>query len=127
MKRSKRQRGVMLRSVAMRVAVGAGFIALAIVASPPPARAQLTDVHLNPVVAKLAAGEVVYGLINAGDLSLANARETARAPVDFVYADMEHNPLDFPGLATFLVGMTDKAAIRAKGNLQANVALFARF
>ena len=30
-------------------------------------------------------------------------------PVDFVYADMEHNPLDFPGLATFLLGLTDKA------------------
>jgi 4-hydroxy-2-oxoheptanedioate aldolase len=44
-----------------------------------------------------------------------------------VYADMEHNPLDFPGLATFLLGLTDKAAIVSKGNLQPNVALFARF
>jgi 4-hydroxy-2-oxoheptanedioate aldolase len=84
-------------------------------------------VHLNPVVAKLAAGETVYGLINSGDWTLANARETARAPVDFVYADMEHNPLDFPGLATYLLGLTDKAALHAKGNLQPNVALFARF
>src|SRR5262249_51933960 len=58
-------------------------------------------VHLNPVIAKLAAGKTVYGLIT-GDMSLANARETARAPVDFVYADMEHSPLDFPGLAIFL-------------------------
>jgi len=78
-------------------------------------------------VAKLAAGRTVYGLINSGDLSIVNARETARAPVDFVYADMEHNPLDFAGLATFLLGMTDKAAIVSKGNLQPNVALFARF
>ena len=89
--------------------------------------AQSSGVHLNPVVAKLAAGRTVYGLINAGDLSLVNARETARAPVDFVYADMEHNPLDFPGLAIFLLGLTDKAAIISKGNLQPNVALFARF
>ena len=89
--------------------------------------AQGPGVHLNPVVAKLAAGRVVYGLMNAGDLSLANARETARAPVDFVYADMEHSPLDFPGLQRFLLGLTDKAAILAKGNLQPNVALFARF
>ena len=81
----------------MRVAVGVAFAALA-TASPSFAQAQRADVHLNPVVAKLAAGETVYGLINSGDLSLANARETARAPVDFVYADMEHNPLDFPGL-----------------------------
>ena len=89
--------------------------------------AQSPGIHLNPVVAKLAAGKTVYGLINSGDLSLPNARETARAPVDFVYADMEHNPLDFPGLAIFLLGLTDKAAIVTKGNLQPNVALFARF
>ena len=56
------------------------------------------------MIAKLAAGKTVYGLINQGDLSLANARETARAPVDFVYADMEHSPLDFPGLNIFLPG-----------------------
>jgi len=82
--------------------------------------------HLNPVVAKLAAGKTVYGLIT-GDMSLANARETARAPVDFVYADMEHNPLDFPGLAIFLSGLTDKAAILTKKSVQPNVALMARF
>ena len=83
--------------------------------------------HLNPVVAKLAAGKTVYGLINTGDLSLANAREIARAPVDFVYADMEHSPLDFPGLAIFLAGLADKAAIVAKKSAQPNVALMARF
>jgi len=83
--------------------------------------------HLNPVVAKLAAGKTVYGLINTGDMSLANAREIARAPVDFVYADMEHSPLDFPGLAIFLAGLTDKAAIVAKKSAQPNVALMARF
>jgi hypothetical protein len=44
--------------------------------------AQESTGHLNPVIAKLAAGKTVYGLINTGDLSLANARETARAPVD---------------------------------------------
>ena len=93
----------------------------------PTAKAQESSGHLNPVVAKLAAGKTVYGLINTGDLSLANARETARAPVDFVYADMEHSPLDFPGLATFLAGLTDKAAIVAKKSAQPNVALLARF
>jgi 4-hydroxy-2-oxoheptanedioate aldolase len=108
--------------MAMKSFVGA----LAGVALAAAAQAQ-DSIHVNPVVAKLAAGETVYGLINAGDLSLANARETARAPVDFTYADMEHSPLDFPGLATFLLGMTDKAAIQAKGNVQPNVALFARF
>src|SRR4030095_517063 len=100
--------------------------ALAFGSSSAP-MAQQAGVHLNPVIAKLAAGKTVYGLINSGDLSLVNARETARAPVDFVYADMEHNPLDFPGLAMFLLGLSDKAAIISKGNLQPNVALFARF
>src|SRR6185436_19918697 len=71
--------------------------------------------HLNPVVAKLAAGKTVYGLINTGDLSLANSREIARAPVDF------------PGLAIFLAGLVDKAAIVTKKSAQPNVALMARF
>jgi len=102
-------------------------VSVAGILAPGVPMAQESRVHLNPVVAKLAAGKTVYGLINAGDLSLAIARETARAPVDFVYADMEHNPLDFPGLSLFLLGMTDKAAIISKGNLQPNVALFARF
>ena len=93
----------------------------------PGARAQESTGHINPVVAKLAAGKTVYGLINTGDMSLANAREIARAPVDFVYADMEHSPLDFPGLAIFLAGLTDKAAILAKKSVQPNVALMARF
>ena len=72
--------------------------------------AQQKPLHINPVIAKLAEGKTVYGL-NTGDLSLVYAREVARAPVDFVYADMEHNPLDFPALHLFLMGMTDKATI----------------
>jgi 4-hydroxy-2-oxoheptanedioate aldolase len=88
--------------------------------------AQRATLHLNPVIDKLSRGQPVFGLIT-GDLSLANARAVARAPVDFVYADMEHNPLNLDGLHTFLVGMSDKALVLKKGNLQPNVALFARF
>src|SRR5438094_880245 len=88
--------------------------------------AQQKPLHINPVIAKLAEGKTVYGL-NTGDLSLVYAREVAHAPVDFIYADMEHNPLDFPALHLFLMGMTDKAMVLKKGNLQPNVALFARF
>jgi 4-hydroxy-2-oxoheptanedioate aldolase len=88
--------------------------------------AQQKPPHLNPVIAKLAEGKTVYGLIT-GDLSVAYAREVARAPVDFIYADLEHNPLDFPALHLFLMGMTDKAMVFKKGSLQPNVALFARF
>jgi 4-hydroxy-2-oxoheptanedioate aldolase len=111
----------------MRYRLLIALVAAGTVGSSSAPVAQQGGVHLNPVVAKLAAGQTVYGLINSGDLSLVNARETARAPVDFVYADMEHSPLDFPGLAVFLLGLTDKAAIITKGNLQPNVALFARF
>ncbi len=88
--------------------------------------AQQRPIHLNPVVAKLEEGKTVYGLITS-DLSLANARETSRAPVDFVYADEEHNPVDFSSLYTFLLGMSDRGMVLQKGNLQPNVALFARF
>jgi 4-hydroxy-2-oxoheptanedioate aldolase len=88
--------------------------------------AQQKPLHLNPVIARLAEGKTVYGLIT-GDLSLPYAREVARSPVDFIYADMEHNPLDFPALHLFLMGMTDRAMVLKKGNLQPNVALFARF
>jgi 4-hydroxy-2-oxoheptanedioate aldolase len=106
--------------------VAAVSIGAAVIAATHGVTAQQPYVHLNPVVAKLAEGKTVYGL-NTGDLSLAYAREVARAPVDFVYADLEHNPLDFPALNIFLLGMTDRAAIVKKGNLQPNVALFARF
>ena len=98
----------------------------ALLCAPAILPAQQKPLHLNPVIAKLAEGKTVYGL-NTGDLSLVYAREVARAPVDFIYADMEHNPLDFPALHLFLMGMTDKATIIKKGNLQPNVALFARF
>ncbi len=104
----------------------AGAVLAAVVVLPRTPQAQQARVHLNPVVAKLIEGKTVYGL-NTGDLSLANARDIARAPVDFVYADQEHNPLDFPSLHMFLLGMTDKFTIMKKGNLQPNVALFARF
>ena len=111
----------------MRYAITVSLVAAAGLLSSQNPAAQETNVHLNPVVAKLAAGTVVYGLANAGDFSLANARETARAPVDFVYADLEHNALDLPGLADYVLRLSDRAAILAKGNLQPNVALFARF
>src|SRR5438128_2492125 len=94
--------------------------------APAMLPAQQKPLPFNPVIAKLAEGKTVYGL-NTGDLSLVYAREVARAPVDFIYADMEHNPLDFPALHLFLMGMTDKATILKKGNLQPSVALFARF
>src|SRR6476660_400791 len=113
------------KNPAAQLIVPAPAVVAALVGFQTPS-AQENTTHLNPVIAKLAEGKTVYGLITS-DLSLANARETARASVDFVYVDMEHSPLDFPALNVFLLGMTDRAAILKKGNLQPNVALFARF
>jgi hypothetical protein len=53
--------------------------------------------HLNPVIEKLAAGKAIIGF-QTGDLTLGNARTMSRADADYVYVDMEHTPLDFPGL-----------------------------
>jgi len=103
-----------------------GFVLGAFVLAPRTPLAQQQPLHLNPVIAKLAEGKTVYG-VQTGDLSLAHARETARAPVDFVYVDMEHNPLDLPALQLYLMGMSDRGMVLKKGNLQPNVALFARF
>src|ERR1041384_8336458 len=81
---------------------------------------------LNPVIAKLAKGEAFVG-VNTGDLSLENARTLSRAPIDYVYVDMEHTPLDIAGLHMFNIGMIDKAAAAKTGSVAPNVALFARF
>lgn len=103
-----------------------GLVMGALVLATPVSLAQRKPVHLNPVVAKLAEGKTVYG-IQTSDLSLVHARETARAPVDFVYVDMEHSPLDFTALHQYLMGMSDRGRVLEKGNLQPDVALFARF
>ena len=76
--------------------------------------------RLNKAVELLAAGEPAFGVL-AFDYSLNNARSLARSGLDFVIIDMEHAPYDVESLRTFLLGMTDKRAIAAKGNLQPDV------
>ena len=93
----------------------------------PSAQGQgASALHLNPVIEKLAQGKAFVG-VNTGDLSLENARTLARAPIDYVYVDMEHTPLNFDALHMFLLGMSDRGRVLRKGNLQPDVALFARF
>ena len=82
--------------------------------------------HLNPVIAKLAAGQPFIGF-QTSNLTAENARAMARADADYVYVDMEHTPLDFSALNLFAMGMVDKATALRKGNPQPNMALFARF
>lgn len=114
-----------LRSLSIRhLRIGAAiFAALCLLPNVLLAQSYL---HLNPVIAKLEAGETVYGL-STQDLSLAYARQVARSPADFVYVDMEHSAMDFAALRTFLLAMGDKEMVVSKGNAQPAVALFARF
>jgi 4-hydroxy-2-oxoheptanedioate aldolase len=103
------------------------FGMLVLASAAVPAQVGEQRLHLNPVIAKLAAGRTVYGLQASADMSMGLARTAARAPVDFIYVDMEHNPLDLPALYQFHLWMTDRAMVLRKGNLQPNVALMARF
>jgi 4-hydroxy-2-oxoheptanedioate aldolase len=100
---------------------------LVLAAAGLPAQIAEQRLHLNPVVAKLAEGRTVYGLQAGADMSIGLARTAARAPVDYIYVDMEHNPLDLPALYQFHLAMIDRAMVVKKGNLQPNVALMARF
>ena len=115
-----------------RVAVNAagialGGLALLVAAASPSAQIGEQRLHLNPVIAKLAEGRTVYGLQAGIEMSIGSARAAARAPADYIYVDMEHNPLDMPALYQFHLAMADRAMVLKKGNLQPNVALMARF
>ncbi|WGF87148.1 HpcH/HpaI aldolase family protein [Marinivivus vitaminiproducens] len=103
-----------------------GLLAVGCLVAGFGAFAQESPLHLNPVIAKLAAGEPFIG-VSTTDLSMANANELTRADLDYVYVDMEHGPLSFESLYHFTLGTLDKAAIVERGNAQADLAVFARF
>jgi 4-hydroxy-2-oxoheptanedioate aldolase len=88
--------------------------------------AQEAVTHLNPMIAKLAKGEPVFG-VSTADLSMENAHAIERSAIESVRIEMEHGPMDFSALRNFLLGMIDKAEIHRKGTLQPNVAPWARF
>ena len=96
------------------IAAGMALLLLSTPAAQEPAD------HLSSVVDRLAAGERVFG-VSTYDLSLENARSLARADIDYVYVDMEHGPMDFRALHTFLLGMIDKQAIAESGSLRQRV------
>jgi 4-hydroxy-2-oxoheptanedioate aldolase len=76
--------------------------------------------RLNRTIELLAEGKPTFGIFSH-DRSLENARAIARSGLDFVFIDMEHGPLDVQALRVFLLGMTDRQRILAKGNLQMDV------
>ncbi len=76
--------------------------------------------RLNKTIELLENGEAALGIFS-GDQSLNNARLIAGSDIDFALIDMEHGPLDFETLRSFLLGLTDKQAIHQDGSLQASV------
>ncbi len=76
--------------------------------------------HLNRTIATLEDGNPVFGLFTS-DFSLTNARALAGSDLDYIFIDMEHSPFDTETLRAFLLGMTDKARILEKGNVQMDV------
>jgi 4-hydroxy-2-oxoheptanedioate aldolase len=93
-------------------------VALALVlGTAADAAAQTDQVRVNRTIETLANGQPVFGLFT-GNFSLANARALARSGLDYILIDMEHAPFDMETLNTFLLGMTDKAAIAQQGNAQ---------
>ncbi|MEE2965362.1 MAG: aldolase/citrate lyase family protein [Acidobacteriota bacterium] len=84
------------------------------------AATQPPEEHLSPLIAKLAAGDLAFG-VSTYDLSLENARSLGRSDLDYVYVDMEHGPMDFVALQTFLLGLTDRAAVAEQGSVAQTV------
>jgi 4-hydroxy-2-oxoheptanedioate aldolase len=109
--------------------LASAVVLVAFVTSGSTPSAQSGYVHLNPVVQALAQGEHVFG-VSTSDLSIENAIALAGNPdLDYVYLDMEHNPLRFQEMKHFLAFITagDKAGIIKRGNGQVRPAVFARF
>jgi 4-hydroxy-2-oxoheptanedioate aldolase len=100
----------------MRIAI---IFALGLVVSPID-MAALQQARINRSIELLSAARPTFGILSH-DRSLENARSLARSGLDFVIIDMEHGPLDIESLRMFLLGMTDKQRILAKGNLQMDV------
>ncbi len=96
------------------LAATAAFLTLA-----GPAVAQ-DNLHLNRTIETLGDGKPAFGIFS-GDFSLANARALAMSDLDFIFIDMEHSAFDLETLQIFLLGMSDKARVLEKGNLQMDV------
>lgn len=92
-------------------------------------RAQLPELkpaHLNPAIEKLAAGKPVFGAI-ISDFSMASARQWARSGADYVWLDMEHQPLNLETLSQFLAFSNDRSHTARRGDTQPRLAIVARF
>jgi GTP pyrophosphokinase len=113
----------------LRPALAGAAAVIALLLPPGTPSAQTPRVYLNPVVEALAQGKTVFG-VSTTDLSLSNATALAGHPaIDYVYLDMEHNPLQFDQMKHFLAFVTagDKTGLIKRGTGQVRPAVFARF
>ncbi len=76
--------------------------------------------RVNKLIELFENDKPAFGILSF-DYSLNNARSMATSGLDFVFIDMEHAPFDIERLRLFLLGMTNKRSIFAKGNLQPDV------
>ena len=76
--------------------------------------------RVNKLIELFENDKPAFGILSF-DYSLNNARSMATSGLDFVFIDMEHAPFDIERLRLFLLGMTNKRSILAKGNLQPDV------
>lgn len=95
-------------------------------------------IHLNKMVAKLEANQLVCGIwvsalhpSNAVGLVEFNGYpdyQTALSTpmIDFILIDMEHQPYDITALRNFLLALNSKQEVLKKGNLQPNIATLVR-
>ncbi len=100
------------------------LVGLVMLIGAPPVGAQ-DGPRLNKVIDLFENDEAAFGILSF-DYSLNNARAMATSGLDFVFIDMEHAPFDVERLRLFLLGMTNKRSIQAKGNLQPDVMPFVR-
>ena len=117
------------RNSSVKAAVTAELIAVVALILSGTLRAQLPPLkpaHLNPMIEKLAAGQAVFGPI-ISDFSMSNARTWARSEADYVWIDMEHNPMNMEAVANFIAFSNDRAYTVKRGDTQPKLAIVARF
>jgi 4-hydroxy-2-oxoheptanedioate aldolase len=105
-------------------------------ASPPSKQAGY--LHLNKAIDKLERDLLVTGIwVNCLHPSTAIAlsringfpgyeESLTRPMVDFILIDMEHEPFDTSELRDFLLALTSRREVLAKGNLQPNITVLVR-
>jgi 4-hydroxy-2-oxoheptanedioate aldolase len=83
-------------------------------------RAEDREPRLNRVIELLEKNTPPLGVF-VSNVSPRGAAAISSSPLDFIIIDMEHSPLDLTRLETYLLAMTDRRRILAKGNLQPDV------